>query len=390
MRTIKAFFAACVVSACATSEPTAIHTLDGRMLTPVSIDSTVERLMAANDVKGLALALIRNGEVVYVRAYGMRDVESALPLQTDTIMYGASLTKATFAYMVMELVDEGRIDLDRSIADYLPEQLPDYEDYASLAGDERWRRLTPRILLSHTSGLANLRWLEPDQQLHFHREPGARYGYSGEGVYLLQFVLEQGLGLVVGVEMQRRVFDRFAMTRTSMTWRDDFADNNTQGYQLDGALEPHDHRDNVSAAGSMDTTITDWSRFLAGFARGDGLSAASHREMLRQQIAINSAAQFPSLTEATTEAYRAINLGYGLGWGLYDTPFGRAFFKEGHNDSTANYAMCVAARRDCVVLMSNSVRAEGIFLPLVDELMGRTNLPWAWEGYTPYDYLGEH
>ena len=47
--------------------------------------------------------------------------------EPDTIMYGASLTKAVFAYTVMQLVDEGRIDLDRSIADYLPRPLPDYD-----------------------------------------------------------------------------------------------------------------------------------------------------------------------------------------------------------------------------------------------------------------------
>ena len=55
-------------------------------------------------------------------------------------------------------------------------------------------------------------------------------------------------------------------------------------------------------------------------------------------------------------------MGYGLGWGVFETPYGHAFFKEGHNDSTANYALCIAARRDCIVILSNSVRAERIFL----------------------------
>ena len=359
--------------------------LDGAPLTPAYIDARVTRLMAANDVKGLAVALIRDGQVVYVKAYGRRDVEKDLPLTTDTVMYGASLTKATFAYMVMQLADEGRIDLDASIATYLPKPLPDYDKYADLKGDERWRKLTPRILLDHTTGFNNFRWLDPDEKLRFHRDPGARYGYSGEGINLMQFVLEEGLGLDVGTEMQRRVFDRFGMTRTSLTWREDFAANLTTGYDLNGAANPHHKRGSVRAAGSMDTTVSDWSRFLAGVARGEGLTAKARREMLSRQIAIDSLVQFPSLTEERTNANAAIKLGYGIGWGVFETPFGHAFFKEGHDDDTANFGLCVEPRRACLLLMSNSVRAEGIFKSLEDELMGDIDLPWSWLSYRPYD-----
>src|SRR5690348_16731046 len=119
------FCLALLCTACASVSTPRLARLDGHSLTPTQIDADVARLMAANDVKGLALALIRDSQVVYVHPYGMRDVERNIPLQTDTVMYGASLTKATFAYMVMQLVDEGRLDLDRPIATYLPKPLPD-------------------------------------------------------------------------------------------------------------------------------------------------------------------------------------------------------------------------------------------------------------------------
>ena len=151
-------------------------------------------MMTGAKVQGLAMAVIDDGKVVFVRSWGRRNVEKNLPLQIDTIMYGASLTKFAFAYMVMQLVDEGTIDLDRSIAAYLPKPLPEYPFYEALKGDERWRKLTPRILLSHTSGLANFAFLEPDEKMRFHFDPGSRYAYSGEGIILLQFVLETGLG----------------------------------------------------------------------------------------------------------------------------------------------------------------------------------------------------
>ena len=231
------------------------------------LDTRITDLMAANDVKGMAIAIIDRDEIRHVRAFGYANVERRVPLETDSIMYAASITKAAFSYMVLQLVDEGMIGLDTPISEYLPKPLPEYTgdgrgDWSSLAGDERWRLLTPRILLNHSSGLANLRWLEPDQKMSFHFTPGTAYAYSGEGFYLLQFVLEKGLGLNVKDEMQRRIFDRFGMPNTSMQWREDFASHLADGYRFDGTFEPHDARSNVSASGSMDTTIADQARTI--------------------------------------------------------------------------------------------------------------------------------
>jgi CubicO group peptidase (beta-lactamase class C family) len=256
----------------AVAAQTVIRRFDGETVATERIEEAAKRMMTGARVKGLAMAVIDNGHVVFVRTWGRRNVEKDLPLQADTIMYGASLTKFAFAYMVTQLVDEGKVNLDRSIAEYLPKALPEYPFYEALKGDERWRRLTPRILLNHSSGLANYAFLEPDRKMRLHFEPGSRYAYSGEGIILMQFVLETGLGLHVGDEMRRRVFDRFGMTRTSMMWREDFAQNLADGYTLDGGFQPHDERSRPRASGSMDTTITDFAKFLAGFSRGEGLS----------------------------------------------------------------------------------------------------------------------
>jgi CubicO group peptidase (beta-lactamase class C family) len=354
------------------------------VLSAAAFDRDIEGLVRANDVKGLAVALIQEGRVVYLRGFGARNAQG-VPITPDTVMYGASLTKATFAFMVMQLADEGKIDLDRSIADYLPKPLPDYPKYADLANDPRWRNLTFRILLDHTTGFANFYWAEPDGKLRFHRDPGARFGYSGEGFQLAQFVLETGMGLDVGREMQRRVFDRFGMSRTSMTWRDDLIADDADNFLMAGEVKTHNRRSKPGAAGSMDTTARDWSRFLAGVVNGEGLSARAKAEMIRLQIPINSVGQFPTLATETTDAYASVRLGYGIGWGVFDTPYGHAFFKEGRDDGTVNYALCIQPVRACVLLLSNSDRAEGIYKALVAELMGDTGQPWRWEGYIPYD-----
>jgi CubicO group peptidase (beta-lactamase class C family) len=102
-----------------------------------AIDAEATRLMARKNVQGMALAVIEEGRVVHVAAYGRRNVERYLPLTTDTVMYGASLTKTAFAYMLLQLVDEGRLSLDASMAELLPRPLPEYDDFKNLAGDER-------------------------------------------------------------------------------------------------------------------------------------------------------------------------------------------------------------------------------------------------------------
>ena len=344
-----------------------------------AIDAQARTLMAGQDVKGMALAVIDHGQVVHVNAYGYANLEQLRPLNTETVMYGASLTKTAFAYMVLQLVDEGRLVLDRSIAEYLPRPLPEYENYRDLAGDERWRRLTPRILLNHASGFANFRELEDDGRLRFHFDPGTRYAYSGEGIQVLQLVLEQGLGLDVGREMQRRVFDRFGMRRTSMTWRPDFRPNVADGYGLDGSLAPHDERSRVAAAGSMDTTIADQALMWRGILRGNGISDRSRAELARPQLTIPFAHQFPTLRNETDPRARQIGLAAGLGLVTFNDASGRMWFKGGHNDWTGNMVVCQERWRRCVVLLSNSVRAELIYPELVRFILGETSTPWWWE-----------
>jgi CubicO group peptidase (beta-lactamase class C family) len=349
------------------------------MLGARAIDAEALRLMAAGNVEGMALAVIEEGRIVHVAAYGRRNVERNLPLTTDTVMYGASLTKTAFAYMLLQLVDEGRLNLDASVAELLPRPLPEYDEFKDLAGDERWRALTPRILLTHTSGFLNFRWIDTDKKLRFYYDPGTRYGYSGEGFYILQLVLEQGLGLDVGKEMQVRVFDRFGMTRTSMSWRPDFAANFADGYGLDGAMSPHDERSRASAAGSMDTSIADQARLWAGIIRGDGLSAASRAELVRPQFPITSAHQFPTLMTETDPRNAEIGLSAGLAVVTFRDTTGPAWFKGGHNDWTGNMVIGLESKKRCLVLLANDVRAERIYPELARIILGDTKMPWTWE-----------
>lgn len=347
------------------------------------VDAAAAEAMRSSGAQGLAVALIENGRPVAVRAYGKRNAKGQ-PLTTDTVMYGASLTKAVFAQLVMQLVDEGRIDLDKPIAAMLPKPLPaygnldDYGNWGDLAGDERWRRITPRHVLTHSTGFANFAFLEPDGKLRIHFDPGSRYGYSGEGISLLQFAIEEGLGLKVEDELQRRTFRPLGMNETSLIWQPRWRANLADGWTAEGKIVPHDDRSRVRAAGSMDTTIADFAGWAAAFVRGHGMSTSARREMARPQLAITTAAQFPTLGPELSAARRRPKLHATPGLLAFSGPQGPAFMRGGHNDSTGNIWVCVERGKRCVVALSNDVRAERGFPALVRALLGDTGVPWAW------------
>jgi CubicO group peptidase (beta-lactamase class C family) len=343
-----------------------------------------DKAMRATGAKGLALAVIDGGRVSSVQAFGKRNAKGE-PLTGDTVMYGASLTKALFGHYALMLVDEGRLDLDRPVAAILPRPLPDYGNldaygnWGDLAGDDRWKRITPRHILTHSTGFANFSFLEPDGKLKFHFDPGSRYAYSGEGLILLQFALEKGLGIDVGTDIQRRIFTPLGMRRTSLMWRPDFAMNLADGWKEDGSVEPHDERSKVRAAGSMDSTPDDLARWVAALASGWGLKSASRTMLSAPHLTITSRSQFPTLVPEAAPDARWPGLAAGLGVISFSGPQGRGFMKGGHNDSTANMLVCVETKQRCLLLLSNDVRAERAYPWLVRSILGDTGFPDQWE-----------
>ena len=373
-------FASSAVAQAAITRP------DGGKLTPAQIDSTVNRLIQGAHVTGAGVALFHRGKIVYLHAYGLRDTEKGLPLTPDSVMMAASLNKSAFATVVMRLVQRGTLDLNKPIEQYLGKPLGDFDRYADLAGDPRTARLTLRILLDHTTGFANFRGLEDDHKLHIHYEPGTHYGYSGEGINLAQFVIEKVTGKSATVLMLEELYAPLKMTRSNMVWEPRFESDFANGYDEYGRSLGPERRTSPVAAGSMQTTPRDYALFLSALMRGDVLSASMRDKMLSPQIRVRSAHQFPSLNTETTTAYDPIDLSYGIGWGLYNSPFGPAFFKEGHAEGWRHFALCFR-NGDGILVMTNSSNGEGIFKPLTEALLGKTGFPYDWNSYTPYDKL---
>lgn len=272
---------------------TTVQRLDGSTLTPAEVDGAVTRLMAAAEVPGVGIALFNQGKVVYLRTYGFRDTEEQLPLTPDSVMTAASLTKAVFATLVLQLAQDGVLDLDQPVYTYLPKALPLYPSFRDLANDARYKQLTLRMLLSHTSGFPNWRSYSDDGRLTINFEPGSRYAYSGEGFLLAQLVVETVTQKPLNSILKERLFRRAGMGRSSMVWEARFEKDFANGYDEWGRSLGPQRRTTADAAGSLQTTLRDYASFLEALLQDRLLDKRTRTQMLTPQVEIHSKHQFP-------------------------------------------------------------------------------------------------
>ena len=216
-----------------------ITRLDDSRIATKDLDAKIDQLMKDASVTGMAVSVFNDGKPVYNKVFGYKNTETKAPLQANTNFYGASLSKAVFAVLVMKLVEEKIISLDKPLQDYLPEPVYNYgkgsswnEDFTSLKDKPLYKKITARHCLSHSSGFANWRWYEPDQQLHVHFEPGSQYSYSGEGLCYLQFVVEKITGKKLNELMKEKLFGPAGMKNSSYTWQPEYEANYCLGHDL--------------------------------------------------------------------------------------------------------------------------------------------------------------
>jgi len=384
------------------SSHASIRRVDGTRVPVLEAEAMARRTLAENHVTGAQIALLNDGKVVWTAAFGLRDREHDLPMNPETTTWAASITKSVFAVYVMMLVERNRLSLDTPVFQLLEKPLDSYPEYRQSAGDlvrdPRFASITPRMLLSHSSGLANFAFLEPDKKMHLHFAPGSRFAYSGEGLNLLQFVIEQREHKPLEELMQDAIFTPLQMYRTSMIWNDRFAANVADRYDMHEEFIAHTRRDHARAAGSMTTSVVDLARFTAALLDDPSqgkrtgnlqpttsvLRPETMKAMLTPVLRIDALHEFPTFEETKGTEGPAVGLAYGLGWGLLTkTKYGPAFFKEGHGDGAQNYMICFTKHRDCMILLTNSDNGELAFRPLLEHLLGDTVTPWVWENYTP-------
>jgi serine-type D-Ala-D-Ala carboxypeptidase/endopeptidase len=368
-----------------------IKRLDGTTITTDELTQKVDTLMAHAKVTGLEIAIFNKKKLVYQKAFGRSNNKTGKQLEITTNMYGASLSKAIFAVLVMKLVEEKVISLDKPLQEYLPKPIYEYphkvwhEDFAALKDDPRYKKITARMCLSHTAGFPNWRWFEPDEKLRIKYEPGTRYSYSGEGLTYLQVVLEKITGRSLEDLAQEKIFKPLQMVNSSYKWQPSFESDYANGHDKDGKIYEKDKDNAPRGAGTLETTLEDYSKFIEAVLNKKILKSSSYKEIFSPQIRIKSKNQFGPGATVDENFNDDIQLSYGLGWGLLQSPYGKAAFKEGGGDGFHHYGIIFLEKGTAMIIMSNSEHAEGIFKYLLEYGIGDTFTPWKWDQYIPYD-----
>ena len=368
-----------------------ITRLDKSKIASAALDKEINRLMKAGNVHGLAISIFNNNEVVYKKTFGYKNAVTKEPINLHSNIYGASLSKAVFAVLVMKLVEEGVLDLEKPLVQYLPQPIYEYkpvmkwhDNYGDLKEDSLHKKITARMCLSHTTGLPNWRW-DTNGKLLFTEVPGKRYSYSGEGLVFLQVVLEKMLGKSLEEMMKEKIFNAAGMKLSSYTWQPQFEKDYVIGHNAKGQLYEKDKDNDPRSASTLETTLEDYTLFTRAVLQNRILKPATRSTMFSPQIRIRSVQQMGPLRLRDTTANDNIELGYGLGWVLLKSPYGTGAFKEGHGNGFQHYSILFPEQGTAIVIMANSDNGESIFKELLEITIGDTFTPWRWENYIPYN-----
>jgi CubicO group peptidase (beta-lactamase class C family) len=323
------------------------------------IDTLTPRLMDELHVPGVAVVLIRDGAVAWSKNFGVADVRSRGPVTDETLFEAASMSKPVFACVVMKLVEEGRLDLDRPLVEYLVE--PD------LPHQPIRKDITARMILSHTSGLPNWRKGEEERDgpLPVQFSPGSRFGYSGEGMYALQRVVEHIAGEPLDVLARRTLMEPLGMKRSSYVWTDALDDHLAAGHDEKGAFLQKTKYVHPNAAYTFYTTAGEYATFLAGVvATGSLLSLSSVKEMVSYQVHVDVREPMERPGRA-----RGRDVWWGLGWSINMTDDGDIIHHSGANRSGFRcYSQYSPSRKTGIVIMTNGLGGGDLWTRLVSAM----------------------
>ncbi len=253
-----------------------------------AVDDWVTKLMQAQHIPSLSLAVVHQGETVFSKSYGSAHLELEVPATLDTVYQIGSVTKQFTATAIMMLVEDAKLALDESISCYQSD-LP-----------SSWGAVTVRHLLNHTSGIKSFTKL-PNSAHHrtdqpVSREeilalvsgepldfmPGERYAYNNTGYYLLGHIIKQASGVPYAEFLQDRIFKPLAMTATRVNDMDDLIPHRANGYIWAENRWWNARPINMTwafSAGALVSTAEDLARWQAALGTKALLSVPSWEQM---------------------------------------------------------------------------------------------------------------
>lgn len=294
--------------------PNKFRTENGKYISFAEMDEFLKTQMDSIGIPGLSFAIVNDKQIMYHRTLGVSNIETKQKVTNETLFDGASMTKPPFAFLVMRLAEKGILELDTPLYTYLP--------HPDIAHDERYKLITARMVLSHTTGFPNWRFLNKDGKLDIKFTPGTQFQYSGEGYEYLANVVAH-LMKIPKNELQQvfnaEVAKPLKMRDTYFTWNDSVAKHRATGH-VDGKVAEgygiRAKKPDFYAAYSLQTEAVNYAKFLIGMMNGALLKKESYDDMLK--------IQFPSATNADKNQR-------GLGVVITPTAYGNQYSHGGFN-----------------------------------------------------------
>jgi CubicO group peptidase (beta-lactamase class C family) len=313
------------------------------------LEKKILELMDKGVIPGLSLAVIREGKLFWHHSFGVKSTKTGQPVSDDTIFEAASISKLAFAYAVFKLVEQGKLDLDTPLMNCVTDEYIEKKFLKGKIEDERLRKITPRIVLCHSSGFPN--WRGGKLEITF--DPGTKYSYSGEGYVFLQRIVEKITGKQLNDFMTEMVFKPLGMKDSSFVWQDKYEQMAAFGHTMKNVASIS-KSNRANAAASLLTTARDLGTLVTAILNEQGLKKETITLMLKPAIK----------TEKSDQVL------WGLGPGLVKTNCGDAFFQWGDNGDFKGFCIAFKKQKAGLVYLSNSSSGLSIAKDIVAQALG--------------------
>jgi len=307
-------------------------------------------------VPGATLALIEGGSVAWQGAFGLKDAETGEPMTVDTVFEAASLSKPVFAYGVMKLVGRGLLDLDKPLIEYIDEAALNQVYPPTRNGDARYKKITARHVLTHSTGFPN--WFR-GRPMTFNFDPGTKFSYSGEAYNLLANVVSKITGRSFNDFMAETVLTPLGMEDSSYVWLDKYEKRFSAAHNYTGNRVKRGRATRPTPGASLYTTALDYAKFLVALLEGRDLAPAAWKAMLTPQIEV-FARRRPD--EKVFD--------WGLGVGLQRTEKGLAFWHWGDNGEFNAYFEVLPVEKRGLIIFENGVNGHALSQAVTKMVLG--------------------
>jgi CubicO group peptidase (beta-lactamase class C family) len=325
------------------------------------LEKFTPQLIKELKVPGVSISVIKNYKLEWSKCFGVCDAIKQNEVKNNSIFEACSMSKPVFTFIVLKLAEEGMLDLDKPLSNYLPEQF--------VSDDDKYPKLiTARMVLTHTGGMPN--WRKGGEErggpIPIYNKPGTKFNYSGEGVYYLQRVVEQITKEPLERYAKRNLFDKLGLESTSFVITEGINPQIVTGHDKSGNCKKRSYYKHSNAAYTLYTTADDYAKFIIEIMKHDkpdkhSLSTQMTNEMLSHQIRAD-------VREVIDRPGRSLGLlsFRGLGWGIDSTITGDIIYHSGANQTGFRcYSQFNMREGSGIVIMTNGENGSELWTRII-------------------------